>query len=278
LFGHKGRPVLQVYGTDAEPGNFAPGESLSQLVRFVQSAQGDNRSFVGGNTLYVEARDRGGVTSRNKGVLYPIYATISPVVARDNVPYDDANGVSVMNITGVKGANGTDAFYLGHNSAGFGDRLTGTREWVSGMTLDANLGVGIQMTGKLDSYGVDLSQANIVSGQAFRIATGQGLYGRGTAGAADQMLIGLDRYGGIEIGRGGMASTTVYAGVEPVIRADAAGLKLGRGKSIRMGERPVISSDPAGALTLGASAEPLARAYVCGSACKKNPVSGVIGV
>lgn len=263
LFGHRGDPIFQVYGTDAQPGQYAARTSLSQLTRFVQSSNGDNRSFVGGNTMYVEARDRDDVTSLSKGVLYPIYATISPKFARNNVPFDDANGISVMNVTGVKGASGTDAFYLAHNDFAFGNTMTGSREWLTGITLDANLGLGIQVTGRIDTYGLDLGRAHIVTGKAIRLGNGQGIYSRLAGSDSDMLMMGLNSGNVVEIGKSDAPSVVaIFSQTARVAAVDNRGMSLASGTTLSIGGKVALSGYSDSSIDLGTPKEPIGKAYI----------------
>ncbi|WP_150126899.1 hypothetical protein [Sphingomonas panacis] len=264
LFGHPGNPLFQVYGTQADPAAYSNRVSLAQLARFVQSSNGDNKSFIGGNTLYVESRDRDDVTPNSKGVLYPIYVTISPRIRRNNVPYDDANGVSVMNITGIKGAGGTDAFYLGHNSLAFGSKSDGSQEWLTGMTLDANLGLGIQLTGKIDTFAIDLGNANIISKKAVRLGNEQGIYSRANGGDEDVMIEKLNSQNVIEIGRNDRVyPVVIYAGQKPVATISKEGLSLDGNASLSFGSRIALLNDgKAKAVQIGTRDEPIGKGYI----------------
>lgn len=264
LFGHPGDPLFQVYGTENDPASYSGRVSLAQLARFVQSSVGDNKSFVGGNTLYVEARDRDDVTATTKGVLYPIYATISPRLRRDNVPNDDANGVSVMNITGVKGASGTDAFYLAHNDFAFGDKISGSREWLTGITLDANLGLGIQVTGKIDTYALDFGLANVVSGKAIRLGNGQGIYSRSHDGREDILIAKSNAQDAIEIGKNSRPlPVSIYAGDRPSAIFTDKGVTLDSGASLSLGSKVALLSDnKTKSIQIGTREDPIQKGYI----------------
>lgn len=78
------------------------------------AGKGDNATFKGVVAGQFLARDRSDVDVSNKGVLYAMQAVVAPRVDRNNVPYDDVVGLSIVN-QGT--ATGTDALYFGNNRA-----------------------------------------------------------------------------------------------------------------------------------------------------------------
>ncbi|MDB5245384.1 MAG: hypothetical protein JWN90_489 [Parcubacteria group bacterium] len=110
--------------------------------------KGDNTTYKGVAAGSFQAKDRSDVNSSNKGVLTGLIASVVPLVARNNVPYDDVNGLLISN-DGV--AKATDAIYLGHNAG-----IAGS-EWLTTFTSDANSDYGIRLEGTYTAQMLDLA-------------------------------------------------------------------------------------------------------------------------
>lgn len=106
--------------------------------------QGDNASVIGVSGGFVDVRDSQGITSSQRGVLYGFQITAAPRFARNNIPYDDVSCLVLQHNGTVPGANGTDALYIGTNSTYFPGS---DQEWITGMTVRANVGYGHRTTG-----------------------------------------------------------------------------------------------------------------------------------
>jgi len=99
---------------------------------------GDNTTFKGVVAGTFLAKDRAGVTGANKGVLIGVQASVYPTVARNNVPFDDVNGVFIDNAGTAKA---TDAIYTSRNAG-----IAGS-EWSTLWSSDANTDYGIRLMG-----------------------------------------------------------------------------------------------------------------------------------
>jgi hypothetical protein len=148
-----------------------------------------------------EVRDRSDVTALNKGVLYALQLRVCPIVARNNVPYDDVDGITINNITGVYGARGTDAIFISQNVSAFGDHSTGVSQWHTVLAADCNVDVGIQFTGKIASYGIDFASANLTTtGIAMRLPNNTFIYQRNALDTGDRRVVGLDQNNVVQLG------------------------------------------------------------------------------
>lgn len=194
MYGFADNAYVQFYA------NLGLPTTIQYANRLVAQSKGDNTTFIGGGCMYVEARDRSDVTASNKGVLYPLTISVVPSVARNNVPYDDANGINITNTTGVVGAKATDGIYFAANATAFGDKSTGTSAWYSGITIDANTDYGIQFGARVLNYAIDMNLANIVSGKAIRLPNASSIVARDAGGTTDRTLIGLDASDVVNIG------------------------------------------------------------------------------
>jgi hypothetical protein len=180
--------------------SFATPSGVQALSRYVIEGKGDNTTFRGVTGGYYEARDRTDVTALNKGVLYALSLSVVPSVARNNVPFDDVVGLTVSNTTGTVGAKATDGIYVSNNTFAFGDRLTGTSEWYSIFTADCNADVGVVLSGKIATFGIDLAGANFPIGSAVRFPNNGYLVSRNAADSANLNLIGLDSNNTVRLG------------------------------------------------------------------------------
>lgn len=110
-------------------------------VHVASIGRGNNASFIGVSGGYFQSRDEPTVDATTKGVLYGLQLSVVPNVARNNIPFDDVAGLVVQNDTTVVGARGTDAIYVGRNSASFpGDDA----EWLTGCTVESNASYGFR--------------------------------------------------------------------------------------------------------------------------------------
>lgn len=227
MYGYPDPQTLKVWDTIASPSTIKP------IVYLIGSSKGDNTTFIGHNTLKVEARDRDDVTALNKGVLYGISVNVVPIQARNNVPYDDVAGITISNTTGTLGARGTDALYFSHNSFAF----TGTSEWYSVMTSDANAEIGIQLAGRLAVYGIDMANSTLVTAAAIRFPNAAKLVWRNAAGSADLDALRLDSSNILQVGTGatsitlGKATTVTTSGDTDGLAVEDTGAN---GANIRM--------------------------------------------
>ena len=205
MYGYTDNSLVRIYGDLGLPVAGADTQSIRPLIRAISQSKGDNTTFVGSCTGYFEARDRSDVTGANKGVLYALSLSVVPSVARNNVPYDDVAGLTIINSTGTVGAKATDAIYISHNSFAF----TGTSEWYSAFTADCNADVGIALNGRLASYGIDLQNATLVSGIAFNMPNGGIISARNSGDTQDRTLLKLTTGDVIELGSSATARVDV---------------------------------------------------------------------
>lgn len=186
------------------------------VFRSIATSKGNNTTFIGGCAGFFEVRDRSDVTALNKGVLYGINISVVPSTARNNVPFDDCNGISIMNTTGTVGAKATDGIYLAHNSSSF----AATSEWYSGLTIDSYCDIGIQMGGRYATYGISFKNANLVTSAAILFGNSHNLYWRNNSNTADVPVIGLDTNNIINLGGSGVSGTKVntwFGATVPVV-------------------------------------------------------------
>ena len=204
-------------------GNLGLPTGIQALTRQVVEGKGDNATFTGVTAAYFEARDRTDVTALNKGVIYAMSLSVVPSIARNNVPFDDAVGLTISNTTGTVGAKATDGIYLSANSAAFGDRLTGTSEWYSIFTADCNADVGMVFGGKIATFAIDLGGANLVTGSAVRVPNNGYLVARNAADSANLNLIGLDANNTVRLGgsntQGVQVTSAWFGATAPVVVA-----------------------------------------------------------
>ncbi len=155
---------------------------------------GDNTTYKGVTGLRVFVRDDSSVTTSTKGVLYAIHAAVEPKIDRDNVPYDDVDGIAISNEGDYKG---TDALYLS-------TRYLGKSEWSTDITLDAWADYGINFGGTFASYGIDMVGAGgtgtYSSGKAIRIPNNVSIVAQNYAKTSDISLLKLDTSDSIDIG------------------------------------------------------------------------------
>lgn len=205
MYGYTDNSIVRIYGDLGLPVAGGDGYTIRPMIRAISQSKGDNTTFVGSCTAYFEARDRSDVTAANKGVLYALSLSVVPSVARNNVPYDDVAGLTIINSTGTVGAKATDAMYISHNSFAF----TGQSEWYSAFTADCNADVGIALNGRLASYGIDLQNATLVSGIAFNMPNGGIVSARNSADTQDRTLLKMTTGDVIEIGSAATARVDV---------------------------------------------------------------------
>lgn len=137
-------------GAAAPPG-VIPTTTLLSL------SQGNNTTFVGGAALKLVAKDRASVNSSNKGVLYPLYCSVQPSVARNNSPFDDATGHIIQNDGTAKAADG---LYVGTGSGG----IVGA-QWANAIAVNTLADYLLRGLGTYTT-GIDISGATL-SGNAF---------------------------------------------------------------------------------------------------------------
>jgi hypothetical protein len=147
-------------------------EAPSQLqfgIWSLSAGKGDNCTFRGVSGGFFAAADRPDVDATNKGVLYGLQSAVYPHVDRDNVPFDDCVGVSIVN-QGT--ACGTDGLYFGR---GRGDQSSNPdgRDWANVITVDAHGRALFRATGRYE-VGISLGEAT-VTGPAIKLAAGQAI-------------------------------------------------------------------------------------------------------
>ncbi len=205
MYGYTDNSIVRIYGDLGLPVAGADGYTVRPMIRAISQSKGDNTTFVGSCTAYFEARDRTDVTAANKGVLYALSLSVVPSVARNNVPYDDVAGLTIINSTGTIGAKATDAMYISHNSFAF----TGQSEFYSAFTADCNVDVGIALNGRIASYGIDMKLATLVSGIALNLPNGAQIAARNSANTQDRTLLKMTTGDVIELGSAATARVDV---------------------------------------------------------------------
>lgn len=165
--------------------------ALHAITSTIIDGVGDNATAIGVSGGYIATRDRANVTGANKGLLYGLQITVSPIVARNNTPFDDAAGLVVQN-GGI--AKATDALYVGRNAG-----IAGS-EWYGAITIDGNSDWVLRANGTYASTGVDMSNATITSGIGFKLKNTHTLAGRNAANNADLKLVRATALDKVRIG------------------------------------------------------------------------------
>jgi hypothetical protein len=141
------------------------------------SGKGDNATFRGVGAAQFQARDRTDVDATNKGVLYAMQAVVAPIVDRNNVPFDDVVGLSIVN-QGT--AIGTDALYFGNNRADKATNPTG-KDFSNVIQNDMKSDSFIRSIGTHD-VGISLGGSTITT-TAIRLGNAQSIsWNDGTTG------------------------------------------------------------------------------------------------
>ncbi len=157
------RGAIFTLSRNHDPSGFQP------MIWANVAGKGDNATFKGVVAGQFLARDRSDVDLTNKGVLYAMQAVVAPRVDRNNVPFDDVVGLSIVNQgSGV----GTDALYFGRNRA---DRITnpGANDFSNVIQNDMSSDSFIRSIGKHD-VGLSLSGATITT-SAIRLGNTQSI-------------------------------------------------------------------------------------------------------
>lgn len=130
-----------------------------------------------------------GGTLTNRGAYYGFIAAIAPSLTRGSLTGTAAHGDDVNCFVGFNSGTGkgTDAFYLGRNSAAF----PSSSEWTTAYTVDANCDYGIRLNGTFTNYGIDFSAGTFTLG-AVRLKNNSPVVSRNAAGSADIELFRLD--------------------------------------------------------------------------------------
>ncbi|MDQ1059895.1 hypothetical protein QFZ23_003796 [Arthrobacter globiformis] len=189
------------------------------------SGKGDNATFRGVGAAQFQARDRSDVTAANKGVLYAMQAVVAPIVDRNNVPFDDVVGLSIVN-QGT--AIGTDALYFGNNRADKAANPTG-KDFSNVIQNDMKSDSFIRSIGTHD-VGISLGGSTITT-TAIRLGNAQSISWNDNAGVLVHALrmssaATLRLYeGGIDI----RSNKSVYFGSKAVLPNNTPlyGIKFG---------------------------------------------------
>jgi hypothetical protein len=171
----------------------APAATTYQTRTFVSGA-GFPSQAKGVGAYRIDVADSAAVLAdpTKKGVLYGIVMTIDPVVARSNIPYDDATGLLIQN-GGTQKA--TDAIYIGNGSPA-------TVQWNAILSCDASSSVGISMNAYCETYGIDLAFGSYGYG-AMRIPNASAFLARNGANNDDVPLFRLDSTNTLKFGSAG---------------------------------------------------------------------------
>jgi len=154
----------------------------------------DANTFDLQGSAFTNAYVSGG-TATNRPMLYAYAANVFPRVDRGGLTGAAAHADDVAAFVGYNSGpgKGTDAYYLGRNSAIVGS------EWTTGFTLDANLDYGIRVNGAITNYSVDLSIGTPTIG-ALRTRNNSPIRSRNAANAADYDLIRSDASDNVILG------------------------------------------------------------------------------
>ena len=168
----------------------APSATTYQTRTFVSGA-GFPSQAKGVGAYRIDVADSAAVLAdpTKKGVLYGIVMTIDPVVARSNIPYDDATGLLIQN-GGTQKA--TDAIYIGNGSP------VGV-QWNSILSCDATATVGISLNAYCETYGIDLAFGSY-GYNAMRLPNNSYVAARNAANTDDVPLFKLDATNTLKFG------------------------------------------------------------------------------
>ena len=169
----------------------APTATTYQTRTFVSGA-GVDGDDVGVGAYRIDVADSQAVLDdpTKAGVLYGIVVTIDPVVARSDIPNDDATGILVQN-GGTQKA--TDAFYVGRNPS-----VSGV-DWNAIFSSDAWASVGISLNGYHESYGIDMGTGTFVFA-AMRLPNNVYISARNAANTDDVAVIKLASDDTVQLG------------------------------------------------------------------------------
>jgi hypothetical protein len=170
----------------------APAATTYQTRTFVSGAGFDNQD-KGVGAYRIDVADSAAVLAdpTKAGILYGVVVTIDPVVARSDIPNDDATGILVQN-GGTQKA--TDAFYVGRNPA------VANVEWNAIFASDAWASVGIALNGYHESYGIDMGTGTFVFA-AMRLPSNTRISSRNAANTDDISVIKLASDDVVQLGR-----------------------------------------------------------------------------
>jgi len=168
----------------------APAATTYQTRTFVSGA-GVDGDDVGVGAYRIDVADSAAVLAdpTKAGILYGIVITIDPVVARSDIPNDDATGILVQN-GGTQKA--TDAFYVGNGSP------LGV-QWNAIFACDATASVGISMNAYCETYGIDLATGSY-GFAAMRLPNNSYITTRNAANNDDVPLFKLDATNTLKFG------------------------------------------------------------------------------
>ena len=171
----------------------APSATTYQTRTFVSGA-GVDGDDVGVGAYRIDVADSQAVIDdpTKAGVLYGIVVTIDPVVARSDIPNDDATGILVQN-GGTQKA--TDAFYVGRNAS-----VSGV-DWNAIFSSDAWASVGISLNGYHEFYGIDLGTGTY-GFSAIRLPNNVIISARNAANTDDTAVIKLASDDVVQLGAG----------------------------------------------------------------------------
>lgn len=167
----------------ADPPALAGSPALVFSEFNLVSGKGDNATFRGVGAAQFQARDRTDVDATNKGVLYAIQAVVAPQIDRNNVPFDDVVGLSIVN-QGT--AIGTDALYFGNNRADKIANPTG-KDFSNVIQIDMRSDSAFRSVGYHD-VGISFGGATITT-TAIRLGNAQSIaWNDGSTGAVVHAL------------------------------------------------------------------------------------------
>jgi hypothetical protein len=219
-----------------DTGSSAP-TNIQPTVHIITRSRGDNTTFIGATSIYAQTRDRTDVVAGTKGVLYVAQFDVNPLVARNNSPFDDADGIVITN-SDPGAFKATDAIYLGHNSA-FGTN----REFITGFQVAANCdfdffsgtgtkGTGLELRATYASYGIDMKSGVWTGAAGIRFQNNMNaIVGRNAADGADLTMMKMNSNNDVALGNAGTirvnctSSQLGFYGATPVAKPTVTGSK-----------------------------------------------------
>lgn len=199
----------------------APTDIFPNIWSLAQG-RGDNTNFVGVAGADLRAYDNADINGSTKGVLYGLQIVVSPLIARNNSPFDDVTGINMVNVGTVKA---TDAFYVGE---GAGSSIVGPH-WDAAFLCGADATYAFRSTAAHD-YGLDfVSNSPATFAQAaIRIPNNTMFVARNNAGAADVLLAKLTTGDVLGLCPNGFGYTAGAGGTVTQLTSKSTGVTLSK--------------------------------------------------
>ncbi len=139
------------------------------------------RGVQGG--YFADLRDPAGVTAMTKGSYYGFAAYVYPSIDRNDIPFDDVNGLLVVNYGTGKA---TDGIYIGNGT----NIAAGTAEWNNALMIETDATNGIAYNGSFTT-GIDL-KGGTFSSSAIRLPSNKSITARNAADSNNVSLFKLN--------------------------------------------------------------------------------------